>query len=199
MKNKLFLLSLFVAVGTIAQAGTLALDIVPNGGTTGTNGAWSLGWLFQVNSTITVTSVDFFDDYGNGLTESHDVGIWDLNQNLLVFGTVLPTDPLVGTAPWREHAVTPTILSPGLYYIAAETGTENYTYLPNSLVTIPQITFLQDRYIASTTLALPTTSIDTTGWFGPSFNVVPEPCSFSLLVAGLGIAGAIWRRRSLRS
>ncbi len=195
MKRYICTLTLLLAVAAIAHAGPLALDIVP-GVNIATNGQWSLGWSFEVTAPITVLSVDFFDDYGNGLAESHDVGIWNSSQVLLVSGTVLPSDPLVGSAPWREHAVTPTELMPGIYYIAAETGSENYTWSPVILATIPQITYLNSQFERSTTLVFPGASSSDIGYFGPSFNVgVPEPSTLGLFAAGLLIAGLVRRRR----
>lgn len=79
----------------VASAGTLALDIT--GGTVMTNGNWSLGWQFTVNSSITVDGLAFYDNKDD---ESHLVGIYnDASQVLLVSTTVLPTDPDMETAP----------------------------------------------------------------------------------------------------
>jgi hypothetical protein len=185
-----------------SAAGTLALDFQQDDtGNISTNGAWSLGWEFYTNSNVLVTALDFYDDYGNGLTESHDVGIYDSSGNLIVWTTVLPSDDLVGNAPWRAHAVTPVILTAGqYYYIMAETGSENYTWSPTNGWTIPQITFIQGAYISSPVLAFPDTmDAGTSGYFGPSFEAaIPEPSTFGLLAIAFGVAGTLRRKRLLR-
>jgi hypothetical protein len=210
MLRGLSLFCLVAALGATAQAGTigLALDMVVLNYTYEDIYGGSVGWSFLVNSPIVVDSLDFYDDYGNGLTQAHDVGIYDSSQDLLVWGTVLPTDPLTGTAPWREHAVTATLLIPGTYYIVAVTGSEHYAQWAGSpgppalgsVVTIPQITYLSDQYNASPFLAFPS-DYDGNGNagyadFGPSFGAsdVPEPARIGLLAAGLGLVCAARRR-----
>ena len=42
-----------------------------------TNGSWSLGWEFNVNQPITVTSLGFYDDLKNDLIESNFRTIFD--------------------------------------------------------------------------------------------------------------------------
>jgi len=198
--------TLIVLVGlaglTAAQshAGTLALDITANPGNTGTSTTHSLGWQFQVNTPIMVDGLAFFN---GGVTQGHDVGIYlDSTHTLLVSTTVLTSDPQSGTGPWLVHAITPFLLAPGTYDIAAETGADNYTSGPLSMSTIPEITFLQDRYaFGSPVLAFPSATSGTVGWFGPSFTSfdavsTPEPASMMLVGVGLLLSGIVRRKRS---
>lgn len=103
-------------------------------------GTYSLGWRFTANQDIQVTALGFYDDKKNGLIENHDVGIFDLNCNLLARRTVRPTNPLTGFFRYRN--IPPVILPAGHdYYIAAVTGKENYAISVTDLIVPPALTF----------------------------------------------------------
>lgn len=167
-----------------------------------TNDTWSMGYEFDVLRPVTVSGLGFYDDLKNGLTETHDVGIFDSAGNLLISGTVTNSDPLVSW--FRFTSVTPTVLGVATgYRIAAVTGSENFTWDPTGLVIDPRISFVQDRFVQSTTLVYPTGGpMGVTGWFGPNFmistspGVVPEPSTW--MMAGMGVVGVIALRRFIR-
>ena len=48
------------------------------------NPPFTLGWAFHVNSPISVTSLEIFDDSLDGLVDSYPTAIWDSSNNLLV-------------------------------------------------------------------------------------------------------------------
>jgi len=60
------------------------------------NGAWSLGFQFTTEKTVNVTALGFYDDLQDGLTQSHEVGIFDDIGTLLVKGIVEPSNKLDG-------------------------------------------------------------------------------------------------------
>jgi hypothetical protein len=175
----------------------------------GTNGSYSMGYEFTVNSNIDATALGFF---GTQLSESHDVGIYDLSGNLLTSTTVNPGDPVTGF--FSYHSITPFALSSGSsYVIAAVTGNENYSWDPSGFSTDPSVSFDQDLYAPSSTLIFPFNSEGLTGFFGPNFligsgttggggggggNGVPEPGTLALL-AGMGLCSVPFLRRRRRA
>lgn len=207
MKKLVF--AAFLAVSLLvpaASASVLALDFTTYGPGVSNTGNYSLGWEFTVNSPITVDGLAFYDYNGTGDTGNHAVGIYDSSADLLVSATVTNATCPIGTAPWCVTSVTPDILSAGTYYIMSVVGTDDYDYLQSSsgLVTIPQITYVQDEYFfpSNGVLSFPNASDGkgTTAYFGPSFTVegtsslTPEPASFLLVGGGLLLAAGLRRR-----
>ena len=211
-----FVAALLVFTGVLsADTPPLALDFTSLGGSANnasccsTGGlGWSLGWSFYTNAAVTVTSLDYWNS-PTGLTQSHDVGIYDSNQNLVVSASVGPNDPVIPNGAgygWQEVFVTPvTLAAHQTYYIAGVTGTvDPYAYSVGGLTTIPQITYLTEQDFDSGTLVFPANNtwpgVDP-AYFSANFNV-PEPPSFVYLfgygmmgLAALGLA----RKKPFRS
>ncbi|WP_353269026.1 DUF4082 domain-containing protein [Gemmatimonas sp.] len=168
--------------------------------TSATNGAWSLGWRFNVLAPVTVTQLGMFDDNGNGfLSGSSNVGIYNSLGSLLVSTTVTSSDALNGF--FRMAAISPFALGVGNdYYIAGTTGNDNYTWNPNGFSTIAEIQFVDGAFRQSSTLVFPDQGFGgggLTGWFGPTFAVstVPEPSTYALMIPALLFVGTAVRRR----
>ncbi len=175
--------------------------------------SWTLGFTFRTNQEITVTHLGFYDDRKDGLTEAHSVKLLDAADQvlgdevdqILVEGTVRPTDPLISW--FRYTQVTPTVLAAGrTFRIVAITGSERYTWNPVGFVVDPAITFLGDTFQPITSplsqpelqpaTPLAFTSGGVTGWFGPNFQFEVTPIPTPALLPGLiGMGMAVWRKR----
>lgn len=183
-------------LATSASAGTLAMDFTAPT-TNFTNGLWSLGWEFNLTQAVTVTQLGFYDSNKDGLTERHEIGIYDSLGTLLVSGIVGPGDTLVSW--FRMTNVAPTVLAAGNgYRIAATTGGEDYTWDPTGFVTDPRVQFVTDRYTSSGSLVFPEFSSEVTGWFGPNFATgaaVPEPSTYAMLGSAIAALAMLRRRK----
>lgn len=210
-----FVCGLLAALTPSLQADTFgqAFTGAATGSTLG-NGPYTLGWSFNVTSTITVTDLAVFQNNGVGLLESHPVGIWNSTGGLVVSATVTAADPCVldqlGAQQWCEVGVS-TKLTPGTYTIGAVyNNLLDPLIFPGTLagegisnVNGANVTLIQNQFIAGGTLTDPTnTTGDTMSYFGPNFTysttVVPEPGTLIMLGTGLvGLAGALRRKISL--
>lgn len=163
----------------VAHADGPALDIQSiQGGSDITNGSFSLGWNFTLNSSISVTALGFYDDGKNGLVESHDVGIYDAGCNLVASTTVTNADALNGFFRYHNLASAVTLAPGQTYTIAAVTGTEKYLYNPAAVVLDPAVNFgkfnaWQGAFQQTATLKCPNfpASSQFYGDFGPSFYI----------------------------
>jgi hypothetical protein len=202
-KRSATFLTAFVLAALPAAADTLAINFSNTTGEPLSNPPLTLGWAFEVNTPVNVTSLSFFDSDQDGLAESHPIGLWNAAGTLLASATVD-----AGTAnplhdKFRAVPVTPTLLTPGSYRIGAlfASGSD-----PNMFPTFtadfsaaPEITFLRTASAVGPVLAMPAPTFFSMGpaYFGPNFEfqAVPEPSSISLVgVAGL-LYGIALRKR----
>ncbi len=198
---------LTLALGAHARADSVAVTITPDPASTFNNGfGYSLGYEFLANSNITVTQLGYFDY--TGLTESHDVGLYDATTMTLLASTTVTSASTVN-GNFAYNAISSVTLTAGQDYVIMGTSGVNdpYTFNPTSFSTDPSISFVQSAYIQNggTSLSYPDTfDPTTTGYFGPNFQftaaAVPEPSS--LMLGSLAVAGGLLvagRRRLSRT
>ena len=146
----------------------------------------------------------------NGLTDLHEVGLWDQNGTLLaqaVVNTNTPSSPaaLAGTA-WKFEAITPLELPAGTYKLSAFYRTTADPFIGSLNGSFASFNIDQTLVYGAPFVTVggienfvePTSPVSaslTPGFFGPNmqFTVVPEPAALSAIAAmGLLIA----RRRA---
>ena len=159
-----------------------------------------LGFQFLVGSDpIEVSALGFYQDAMRQWADVHQVGIFDMSQNLLTSAVVTSSSLLEDL--FRYEHVNPIRLSANTsYVIAGTTGQDRFTFSPVSFQVNPAITYEANRFSAGTTLAFPGPPAGNwIGWFGPNFKLqaVPEPGALALLV-GMGAGGARFLRRRAR-
>lgn len=189
------------AVAFGAQGQTPGVEFAaPGSSFNGDNGPWTLGWEFRVNSPINVTHLGYYDHDGNGLGQSHDVGLWDINGNLLASLTVPAgtAAPLTGHFRYVQLGTPVALVANQSYRIGGVSGGQGggdfYTFNTTGFTVIPEITFTGDRWIGGNVLTFPTqTSGVANGFFGANFmhGEIPAPGALALL----GLAGVVSRRR----
>ncbi len=162
------------------------------------------GWKFTVGDTpLSVSRLGFFDAGLDGLTDAHQIGIWDTGGNLITQATV-PSGTggsLVGA--YRFELASPATLSANTtYHIGAHSPAPNDTAImfeaPQTYAS--EITYLGASYAPVSGFAPPSTSYGAShGVFGPNleFTPVPEPEHYALLF-GFGLLGLACVRKKLR-
>ena len=203
--------ALAIAIGCLpslsASAQTNAISFSNTTGESLAKTDSTFGWSFTTNSDINVVDLGVFDDSQNGLTDSHQVGIWDSSGTLLVSTTVPSGTGATLDDQFRTVGVSSTELFAGQkYFIGTLYTTFDDPLLlqgdASNFATASQITYDNATFALGTTLKDPTTvASPPPAFFGPTFEFeavsspVPEPGSFVLLGTGLlGFAGVLRKR-----
>lgn len=155
-----------------------------------------------MSTQITITALAFVDVTGRGLQVSHMVGIFDAGTSALLVSANVPAGQ---SATFRDgFRVVPVnyVLNPGTYVIAglSPSNIDPVIVRSSSINTVPQVTYLEERELESTTFTMPTVNLpqNEKGNFGPTFLIsdISQPNSISGVTnsasAGAGAAASTY-------
>ena len=155
--------ALAIAIGCLpslsASAQTNAISFSNTTGESLAKTDSTFGWSFTANSDINVVDLGVFDDSQNGLTDSHQVGIWDSSGTLLVSATVPSGTGATLDDQFRTVSVSSTELLAGQkYFIGTLYTTFNDPLLLQgdalNFATASQITYDNATFALGTTLKI---------------------------------------------
>lgn len=187
----------------------LALDTpaysVTGSGFLGTDAPVTVGFKFTAESASNLTALGYHDEGLDGLFNAHDVGLYDLAGTLLATATV--PDGTAGNLIGDYRYVTlgsAYALTAGTQYVLAAhtTAGDGYRYnnVPPTTLTVNPMISIGDNaslYTYGPALVFPTSSIGYDLYATPNMllSPVPEPETYALLLAGLGIIGFTLRNK----
>lgn len=164
------------------------------------NRPFTLGFSFNLSQATTVNALGYWT---GGTFSSHQVGIWDINGNLLTSGTVSAADTVQGNYAW--DSIAPLLLGAGDYVIGGDYFGGAFPNRLTGVTTAPNYTWIGDLQLEGG-FAFPTGP--TNGSYGQNgialvnFSIsdslnaaVPEPGTWAMMLIGFGAVGVSMRRR----
>jgi len=212
-------LALVLVTGGITSASAqVALSFTSVGANSFLDGTGRMiGWEFTVDQTLEVSQLGWFDLNGNGLSISHQVGIWDTADQSLVTSVMIAAGTTEGLMSGFRYATlgSSVYLLPGLTYRIAgfdpgtggdahvwdvfHTGYANYEVSGFSVDANINLSAGDALGAMAAGFGYPGGPIGDARavLMGPNmtFTVVPEPSTTVLVAAGLAVLVTAWRRR----
>jgi hypothetical protein len=183
-----------------ADTAAITFDSISN---VGSGSSWTLGFEFLANADLTVTKLGSWTQ-GVGTTPV-TVGLWDASGNLLASASVTTSSTTDGQFSFTD--ISAVSLTAGQNYYVGSIGYTYYGWAPVNAASGAEITYVQDAWVSGgTTLAFPSstegfTTLGTSGFYGANLEyitaAVPEPSTYAMLLAGLGLIGFAARRKTV--
>lgn len=160
-------------------------------------GSFTTGWMFSSADPITVTALGYYDWGGDGLADTHDVGIFTSGGVLLVSTTVPSGTAGDLVASWRFTDIAPYLLPAGTYVIAGTTvdsSADLITVFGSTTLAIGLTLLDQGLFVVGSDLTFPTEPGN--GYYNANFlfdpvdgGAVPEPSTWVMGASALVLLG----------
>jgi len=200
MNRLLVLLSatLVLLSASAARADTAGVSFTSPGTAFNNGVGFSLGFAFTATGDFTVDALGYFDN--NGLTEVHQVGLYNSSGTLLATATVSGSGTQVGFFNYTPISDVDLIAGQSYQVVGTSGVIDPYAFDPVGFTTASNVTFDNSVYTPGDTLAFGTSTDSNIGYFGPNFeevsaSTVPEPSTLALFGTGLLSACGLVRRR----
>ncbi len=192
---------------TLFATSTMAADIFYNPLPSNGNQSFAgmLGNDFLVNSDVVVSAIGAFTGDTAGFSGTVMVGLYDITDLQEIHTVISPYSfsGAGGATPYTWQSATATLLAGHTYSVQAS----GYGADPNGNTNLGgsisfdnfggALTQLNGRYGNSATLGVAGDSTGAYTFGAGNVQLVPEPETYAMLLAGLGLIGAIGRRRRL--
>jgi len=197
-----------LAMATPAQAGLL-VDV--QSGSDFQRGSFAnYGYTITFTEAVRVDALGLWDLGADGLTDAHQVGIWDSGGTLLAQAVVNSASTQVASVnpqhAWLFTSIAPLQLAPGTYKLGAYYPSTADRFVaalntPPAQLVVDPLAIYGDSFFTPDGIEFFTepTGLGDTAWnpafFGPNARVtaVPEPATLALV--GLGLALAVRKRK----
>jgi hypothetical protein len=158
--------------------------------------AWTLGWKFTVNESVSIHALGVYDSGQDGLAGPAQVGLWLASGGApLVQATVAAGTDAALDGYFRFAPVTSTTLTPSVEYIVGAhlDGDLATSFFGGNGLVDPRVTVIDVRYSSfGGDFGFPDqTDIGTDGaaFLGGNFQLTPVPLPAAVMLFGSGLVG----------
>ncbi|HAX43424.1 MAG TPA: DUF4082 domain-containing protein [Bryobacteraceae bacterium] len=159
-------------------------------------GSYTTGWMFSSSNPLNVTALGYYDSGGDGLADTHDVGIFTSGGVLLVSTTVPSGTAGTLEASWRFADISPFLLPAGTYVIAGttvDTSADLITTFGNTTLAVGLTLVDNGLFAIGSDLTFPTELgngyYNANFLFDPVDGAIPEPSTWVMGASALVLLG----------